>query len=500
MADPPAPVRVRIAPSPTGFFHVGNARTAVFNWLFARQQGGRFIWRVEDTDRSRHVEAALEDQAESLSWLGLDPDEGPLSGGRYGPYFQSERLALYDEHVAALVAGGHAYRCFCTAERLEQVRRERAAAGQKVGYDRHCRNLSAADVAALEGSGRPAVVRLRMPLSGQIALDDVVRGRITFEAAEQEDVVLLKSDGYPTYHLAVVVDDHAMAISHVLRADEWIPSAPIQVVLYQAFGWPQPVWVHVPMVLNPDGKGKLSKRKTVDGSDGQLMVQVREHRAAGYLPEAMFNYLALLGWAYSADEEVFTREQAIARFDLTDIKPSPARWNPEKLLWLNGVYIRALPPEALAERLLPFLQAAGLPARLDEVRRLVPLIQERLGTLAEAVGLIDFFWAAEVTPDPVELVPKKRDAAGTAGALEQVSSVLSRVEPWTHEALEAALRELAATLGLSASAAFQPVRVAVTGKRVAPPLFETLEILGRETTLERLARARELLLAEPSAR
>ena len=500
----PAPVRVRMAPSPTGYFHVGNARTAVFNWLFAQSHGGKFVWRVEDTDRARYVEAALGDQAESLEWLGLTVDEGPMNGGPYGPYFQSQRLAHYHRHADELLAAGHAYRCFCSSQRLEAVRQERQRMGLKVGYDRHCRNLAPEEVAARMAEGGPHVLRLKMPLAEEIVLADVLRGDIHFAASEFEDVVIVKSDGYPTYHLAVVVDDHMMAITHVLRADEWIPSGPIQVQLYRLFGWPEPVWAHMPMVLNPSGKGKLSKRNTVDAQgqalvrkDGQpeLMVQVREYRAAGYLPEAMFNYLALLGWAYSGDEEIFSRRQAIERFKLEDVKSSPAAWNPEKLLWMNGMYIRMLDPEDLTDRLMPFLTQAGLAPDRPLVRLLAPLIQERINTLAEVVPLVDFFWSKMVSPVPADLIPKKLDAAGTADVLAAAGAALSGLPAaaWRHLELEAALRGMADRMGLGAGVAFQPVRVAVTGKRVSPPLFETIEILGAELTLARLAAARDLL-------
>lgn len=487
-----SPIRVRMAPSPTGFYHVGNARTAVFNWLFARQQGGTFIWRVEDTDRTRFVPEALEDQAASMDWLGISPDEGPLTGGDHGPYFQSERLALYREHLQPLLDGGHAYRCFCSAERLTEVRERRQRAGLKIGYDRHCRNLTADEVAERMAAGETSVVRLAMPLTGELVLHDILRGPIVFEAAEFEDVVLMKTDGFPTYHLAVVVDDHLMAISHVLRADEWVPSAPIQIQLYRVLGWAEPVWAHVPMVLNPNGRGKLSKRKTVDGSDADVMVQVREYRAAGYLPEALFNYLALLGWSFSADEDLFTREQALAAFRVEDIKTSPAAWNPDKLKWMNGVYLRQLAPADLAERLLPFLADAGLDVTLADLLPLVPLIQERIETLADAPALLDFFWR-DVSPAAADLVPKGLDPAGTADLLAAAETMLAATEPWAPAAIEATLRALAESRGLKPGPAFQPLRVAITGKRVAPPLFESLEHLGRERSLARVGAARAVL-------
>lgn len=479
------PVRVRIAPSPTGFFHVGNARTAIFNWLFARAHGGAFVWRVEDTDRSRFVAEALDDQRAALDWLGITPDEGPFTGGAFGPYMQSERIDRYRERVDALIAGGKAYRCFCTPERLDEVRRARELGKLKGRYDRHCRNLSADEVAAKRAEGGRHTVRLAMPLAGTRTLDDVLRGEIAFDLAELDDPIILKSDGWPTYHLAVVVDDEAMAITHVLRADEWIPSAPIHLMLYESFGWTPPVYCHVPLVLAPDGKGKLSKRH--GGAE------VRDYRAAGYLPEALFNYLALLGWAFSGDEEIFTPEQAAARFELGDIKVSPAAWNPDKLLWMNGHYIRSLAPDDLAARLVPFLADAGIEATAAEVLALVPLIQERITTLLEVVPLVDFFWATRITPEVVDLVPNKLAPADVAANLRRTAEALATVVHWTAEELEEELRALSEALGVKAGPLFQPVRVAVTGKKIAPPLFETLALVGKDKVIERLTAAATLL-------
>lgn len=494
-------VRVRLAPSPTGYMHVGNARTALFNQLFARQSGGTFVWRVEDTDRSRYVESALEDQRESLSWLGLDPDEGPFTGGPFAPYFQSERLPRYQEAARRLLDEGRAYRCFCTAERLAELREARRAAGERTSYDRRCRDLDRAESARRAEAGEPWVLRLRMPLEGSIEVPDLLRGTIAFPAEEQDDLVLLKTDGFPTYHLAVVVDDHAMEISHVLRADEWIPTAPAHVVLYEAFGWAPPVFVHVPMVLNPGGRGKLSKRKTVDedGKPIEQMTQVREFRAAGYLPEAMINFLSLLGWSYSGDEEIFTPEQAIARFRLEDIQLSPARWDPEKLDWMNGHYIRGLEAEDLAARLQPFFEEAGYDPDLAKITRIAPLIQERLVTLRDGVAWADFFYAEPAVPPLEELIPKKHDAASAAELLATGEACLTDLEAWDAQTIEAALRGLAAEKALKLGPLLQPIRVAVAGRRVAPPLFETLDVLGRETSLRRIAAGRAALEAAAAA-
>lgn len=487
--EPSRRVRVRFAPSPTGWLHVGNARTALFNWLYARHTGGDFILRIEDTDQKRLVPGTLEDIKTQLRWLGLDWDEGPEAGGDYGPYTQSERLGIYHEYVERLLERGHAYECYCPPERLEKIRQEKQARGESPGYDRRCRDLSDAERAAYEAEGITPVIRLKMPLEGEITVEDVIRGDITFDVADLEDIVLMKSDGFPTYHLANVVDDHLMRITHIMRGDEWISSAPPHLVMYEAFGWQPPIYAHLPMILDPSGKGKLSKRK----GSGQ-MTEIREFRAAGYLPEALFNFFARLGWAYSGEQDIFTREQAIERFDVIDVRPAPSAFSYDKLEWMNGVYIREFPADALAGRLTDFLRDKGFDADPDFMRRLVPLIQERIRTLGEAIDWVDFFFEEEVHPAPDELLGKKMDAAQTADALKTAHAALAGVEPFDRDVIEEALRAQADELGLKAGQLFQPIRVAVTGKRVSPPLFGTLELLGQEKTLERLEAARQLLL------
>ena len=487
-------VRVRFAPSPTGYLHVGGARTALYNWLLARHYGGKFILRIEDTDRKRYVEGSLADIMESLRWLGLEWDEGPEVGGPYGPYFQSQRLELYRTHVEQLVKEGHAYRCYCSPERLEKLRAEQQARGEVVrGYDRHCRYLTSRQVAEYEAQGIVPVIRLAVPLEGETSFHDVIYGDITVENSTLDDLVLLKSDGYPTYHLANVVDDHLMEITHIMRGDEWLPSVPKHILLYRAFGWEPPIFAHLPLILDPSGKGKMKKRKTVDQQGREYPVQVREFRAAGYLPEAMCNYLALLGWSYDDKTELFTRDELIRYFDLDRVKPSPATFSYDKLEWMNGVYIRQLDPDDLARRLMPFLQQAGLQADLDTVRRLVPLIQERLKTLADAAAWVDFVFQDSVTPNLDELIPKKMTAEDTIQALRAARATLADLPSFDGASIETALRALADRLGLKAGVLFTPIRIAVTGKRVAPPLFGTLAVLGRERVLKRIDAALQLL-------
>jgi glutamyl-tRNA synthetase len=467
--------------------HVGGLRSALFNWLFARHHGGAFILRIEDTDRKRFDPQALSDIMESLRWLGLDWDEGPEVGGDFGPYFQSERLELYHKHAKELIEKGHAYYCFCSPERLAHLREEQQRRKEFVGYDRHCRNLDPDQAADRVASGEKGVVRLKMPLTGQTTFHDLVRGDITVENSTQDDLVLLKSDGYPTYHLANVVDDHLMRITHIMRADEWISTAPRHVRLYEALGWQMPAIAHLPIVLDPGGKGKMSKRKKLGPGGRELPVLVRDFRAAGYLPQAMFNFLALVGWSYDGHTELMTRQDIIERFSTKHVNPAPAAFNYDKLDHMNGVYIRELAADDLADGIMPFLEQAGLDADREEVIRIVPLVQERIKRLDEAPSAADIFFLEELPDyDPAMLIPKKMGAAEARVLLGMARAVLDEVNPFTHDALETALRGLAETMGVKAGQLFAPIRVAVCGRTVAPPLFGTLEVLGRERVLKRL--------------
>ncbi len=472
-------VRVRFAPSPTGYLHIGGARTALFNWLFARHHGGTFILRIEDTDRTRYQPDALDDLLSSLRWLGLDWDEGPEVGGEYGPYFQSQRLDIYQRYARQLVDEGHAYLCYCRPERLAQIREEQRRRKQSIGgYDRHCRTLTAAQRAEAEAEGIVPVVRLKVPLEGQTRFHDVIRGHTVVENATLDDMVLLKSDGFPTYHLANVVDDHLMGITHILRGDEWLPSVPRHVLLYQAFDWPIPVYAHLPVILSPDGKGKLSKRH---GG-----VAVRDFRQQGYLPEALINFLARVGWSYDDKTEYFTRQELIEKFDLSGVNKSPAAFSYKKLEAMNGHYIRRLAPDDLAERLRPFLAEAGLDLDRDTVRRLVPLVQERLKVLGDVVPLTDTLFVDELSYDPALLIGKKMTAAQSLAALQAARRIIADAPDFADETLEPPLRALADELGLKAGQLFGIIRVAVTGKKVSPPLFGTMSLIGREKVLHRL--------------
>ena len=504
MPDAPHPttkrseVRVRFSPSPTGDLHIGGGRMALFNYLFAhgeaRRQGsdGTFVIRVEDTDRARFVPGATEGMLAMLSWFGLEWDEGPDKGGPLGPYVQSERTETYREHAHRLVERGHAYRCFCTPERLAKVREEQQARKQPPGYDRHCRNLPAATVAANLAAGMPYVVRFTTPLDGETRVQDLIRGEIVYQNSTLEDLVLLKSDGFPTYHLANVVDDHLMRITHILRGEEWIPTAPLHVLLYAAFGWEPPAFCHQPLILRPNGNGKLSKR------DGDVAME--DYRDKGFLPEALMNYLALLGWSFDGQRELFSKGDLLELFTLEKVSPSPARHNLEKLLWFNQQYINhVLTLDDLTARVIPVLVAAGLieagaadPAhpRHALVRESTALYKDRLTTLAEAADFYRPFLLNDLDPyDPLLLVPKKGDPLATIEALQAVERVLGEVDLTDEEAAEARFRALADELGLKAGQLFMPIRVAVTGRTQTPGLFGTLRVIGAQRSRARLNEA-----------
>jgi glutamyl-tRNA synthetase len=498
------PVRVRFAPSPTGFLHIGGVRTALFNWLFARHYGGQFILRVEDTDEKRYVPGAAEDMMSSLRWVGMEWDEGPDIGGPYGPYVQTERhaLGIYQKHIDALLAAGKAYKSFVSESELEQMRAEATARGIKsFRYRGAERDWSPAQVAEAEASGKPFTVRLKTPLDGSTSFSDLIRGgdQITVNNSELQDIVLVKSTGMPLYHLAHLIDDHEMHITHVLRAEEWVPSAPYHVLLYQAFGWTPPVFAHVPAILRQDGKGKLSKRKD-DAATNRFWER-------GYLAEAMFNYLALQGWSYDDHTEIMSSAEVVERFTIDRVQASPARWNPDKLKDINGLYIRKLSTAQVAERIAPFLANAGLigdpPSDSERayVERLVPLVHERLEELGDAPELLEFFFrdvaphggAAALEYDPALLIPKKMDAAAAQAALAAAYDRLAQLDPWSEGQLEEELRALAEELELKPGQLFGALRVAVTGRTVAPPLFETLSALGKQRALARIAAARDAL-------
>jgi len=478
-------VRTRIAPSPTGDPHVGTAYVALFNYAWAKKNGGQFILRIEDTDRERSNPASERMIFESLRWLGLDWDEGPDVGGPHAPYRQSERFAIYREHAEELVRRGAAYPCFCPKERLDALREEqrRAKVAHALGYDGHCRGIAPAEAARRRVTGEAHVLRLAMPLDGETVTVDLLRGEVRFDNHLVDDQVLIKSDGYPTYHLANVVDDHLMDISHVIRAEEWISSLPKHVQLYRAFGWELPVFCHLPLLRNAD-RSKISKRKNP--------VSLEYYRRAGYLPETMLNYLGLMGWIMpDGVTEEFTLDEFVANLTLERITLGGPVFDLDKLTWLNGKLIRKLSPEGLLAAL------RGSVLSDDYLRQVVPLAHERFDKLEDFLAYASFFFVGEVGYDGEardKLVAKKRTAAETAEALDRLlEDVLDPLMEWTVSELEARLRAFAEALGWKPGDLFMPLRVAVTGKAATPPLFETMAVLGKELCRRRLRRAIELL-------
>jgi glutamyl-tRNA synthetase len=478
-------IRVRFAPSPTGYLHVGGARTALFNWLLARGHGGVFVLRIEDTDVERSSSDMVDGILDGLRWLGLDWDEGPLVGGAHGPYFQSQRLDTYRAMVERLVATGHAYYCYCTPEELKARRDagERSGGGWK--YDRLCDRLTADEIAARERAGLPRAVRIRVP-DGVIAFDDLVHGRIEVDGANVEDFVVARSDGHPTYHLSVVSDDVEMAITHVVRGDDHISNTPKQILLYRAVGAPVPEFAHVPLILGPDKK-RLSKRHGA--------TSVMEYARQGYLPEAMVNFLALLGWSPgSSDRELFTRDELVAAFTLEGISGGNAVFNTEKLEWFNQQYIARLAPDELALRLRPLLEAAGLwrdeylTSRRAWFHAVLELLKPRAKRLDDVVSQGRVFFANTIDYDAAAVDTHVR-ADAMRDHLVAVGAAFDGLTVFDVSTVETALRSTAEARGVKASALIHAVRVGVTGKTASPGLFEVLALLGRDLVRSRLSDA-----------
>jgi glutamyl-tRNA synthetase len=479
LAMPATPVRVRIAPSPTGDPHVGTAYIALFNKALAVKTGGQFILRIEDTDRARYVAGSEQMIFDALRWLGLAYDEGPDVGGPHAPYRQSERSEIYARAADSLLARGEAYRCFCTAERLEAMRKEQQARKVPPGYDGLCKQLGASEVEEKLRARVPNVVRLAVPKEGETVFEDGLRGEIRFQNKEVDDQVLLKSDGLPTYHLANVVDDHEMEVTHVIRAEEWISSTPKHVLLYQAFGWQPPKFLHMPLLRNQD-KSKISKRKNP--------TSLIWYRDEGFLPETLMNFLGLMGYSMKDEREMFSFADFVQEFDFARLKVTGPVFDLKKLEWLNGEYIRRMPPAEFARRVLVHF-GAKYAGREDLVARVAPLVQERVKRLKEWADYADLFFFPLADYETAELTGKASTAA-TRAALEHAIAALSPVEPFDRAPLEEAGRRAAESSGMKSGDFFMVLRVAVTGKRVSPPLFETMEILGRAETLARLERAR----------
>lgn len=513
-------VRVRYAPSPTGMQHIGGVRTALFNYLFARSQNGKFILRLEDTDRTRYDEKYVQNLYDTMSWLGIEWDEGGEKGGGYGPYIQSERFELYKKYAMELVEKGEAYYCFCDSERLERIRKIQTENKMAPGYDRNCRHLTPEEIQANLDAGKPYVIRLKVPMEGVTKFHDRLLGDIEWKNEDiSPDPVLLKSDGFPTYHLANVVDDHFMHISHVMRAQEWIPSTPLHVQMYRAFGWEHPEFCHLPMVNGKDGQ-KLSKRHGA--------TSVNEFRARGYLPKAIINYVAMLGCSYIDGQDMYTLEELADNFKPEHLNKSPAVFDYKKLEWYNGQYIRMMSDEELYKAVLPFITKTGdaalditvsdefpaphvgpeysgialgedgEPVCVDKsmnmtskdvqaaLMQLMPLIKERLKYLTDAAEMVRFLFTEPAVLPIDQIIPKKCDAAKTKEILEAAKLFVSGIFGKTHEEAEEMARAEAEKLGVKLGDFMMPVRMAVTGSRISPPLIGSIWILGKEKAVARI--------------
>ncbi len=480
----PKPVRVRLAPSPTGDVHIGTIWLAQFNWLFAKQQGGKFIVRIEDTDRKRLVEGSVNKIYEALDWYGLTPDEGPMQGGPFTPYVQSERLDLYKKYAEQLVEQGSGYYCFCTPERLTELRTAQEAAKRPPRYDKLCAAIQPVDAKKRVAAGESHVIRLNVPTIGSITLRDVIRGAVTFNYDQVDDSVLLKSDGFPTYHLAVVVDDYLMEISHVIRGEEWLSSAPKHLLLYEKFGWTPPAFAHLPLILGTDKK-KLSKRH---GATSAL-----RFRDQGYLSETMQNFLALMGWHPKGDQETLTRPEVLQQFSLAEMNASGAVFDQTKLDWLNGWYIRQLLPAELLARIRPWWH---IPAEVEPTEawllKVLLIVRDRLKTLAEIDELTLFLfknvWDVELTSfDRSLLIPKKGNSEATQHHLTMTTEWLNRYTGrWSAAALKEAMMAEIAARGKKNGEILWPLRVALSLRPASPDVFDLLEVLGKTESLRRL--------------
>ena len=468
---------------------MASGRTALYNYLIARQTGGKFILRIEDTDRKRYVPGAEKELIDSLHWLGIDWDEGPDVGGSHAPYYQTQRRLIYQEHARQLVEAGHAYYCFCTPERLEQVRQEQKRRKENPRYDGLCRRLDPGEAEKRVAAGERHVIRFKVPESGSVTAHDVLRGDITVENSAIDDHVIVRSDGLALYHLAAMVDDHLMGITHVIRGSEWLSTLPLHVLIIKAFGWQEPQWVHLSLFLKPSGKGKMSKRDTDQARLDGYSIFIKDMEDLGYIPEAVVNWIALMGWSYDDHTTFFTMQDLVEKFNLEHLNPSPAAINFTALDDFNGLHIRALAQDDLARRLTPFIVKSGYKLDENKLFRAIPILCERLVTLDDVIPVAGFLFKEEVTPNPAELVADKLTPLESASIARQAYQLLSALPEINKEEAEPPLRNLVEQSGFTAGQVFGIIRVAVTGQKNSPPLLECMEIIGKSKVLERLEAA-----------
>lgn len=486
------PARTRIAPSPTGHMHLGTARTALYDYLLAKQTGGQFILRIEDTDVKRTVAGAEQEIMDGLRWLGLEYDEGPDIGGKFGPYRQTERREIYQGHAKILINNGNAYPCFCKPDELEKKRQEQMKRKENPRYDGTCRNISPDESAKRIANGEAHTVRFKMPHDGVTIAHDHLRGEIKTENKQLNDYVLLKTDGLPTYHLAAIVDDHEMQITHVLRGSEWLGTFPLHVNIVRAFGWDEPIWIHLSVFLKPSGKGKMSKREAADAIKDGHSIFIKDMQELGFTPEGVLNWSALMGWGV-AEDDVLNMNQMIERFSIDSLTASPAAINFQKLDHFNATHIRLLTSLDLATRLKPYFVREGLTVNDDTLLKIIPLIRERLTTLDDCISFGAFFFKEEISPNPEDLIAKGLDAKQSAEIAKKSLQILSGLSSIGHESAEPAMRSYVEESGLGPNQVFGILRVAVTGQKVSPPLFESMEVIGREKCLQRINNAIAML-------
>jgi glutamyl-tRNA synthetase len=486
------PVRVRFAPSPTGHMHLGSARTALYDYLIAKKTGGQFILRIEDTDFKRYTPGAEEELINGLRWLGLEFDEGPDIGGPYGPYRQSERKQIYLDHAEQLIAAGKAYYCFCTPERLSRMREEQQKRKEPPHYDGTCRHIPMEEARQRIASGEKFVIRFKTPKEGSTTVKDLLRGDITVENRTLDDYILVKSDGWALYHLAAMVDDNLMKITHVIRGSEWLPSLPLHALICRAFGWQEPVWVHLSIFLKPSGKGKMSKRESADFLKDGHSIFVKDLQDLGYTPEGVVNWVALMGWSYDDHTEFFTLPDLVEKFNLEHLNPSPAAINFSKLDHFNGLHIRSFSDEEFASRVAPYFEQAGLPVDHQKLLKIAPIIKERVTTLDDSVDMAGFFFRNEIFVNMEDLIGKGMTTEQTIMILHDSKKILSTVD-MKPELSEPPMRDYVESSQFSAGQVFGVLRVAVTGQKVSPPLFESMEIIGKEKVLERIDNAIRLM-------
>jgi len=493
MSTNQAPARVRYAPSPTGLLHIGGARTALYDYLFAHQTGGAFVLRFEDTDQKRFQEDAEGDISDALAWMGIQPDEGPEQGGDYGPYIQSQRAEIYREHAQKLIDSGDAYYCFCSAEKLAQTREEQTKRNENPHYDGTCRKLDSDEIAERIEKGESYVIRFRAPKDGKTTVSDLLRGDITVDNSTLDDMVLVKSDGLALYHLAAMVDDHLMGITHVFRGSEWLPTFPIHGLIYRALGWQEPIWVHLSVLLKPDGKGKMSKRDTELAREQGFPIFMKDMDDLGYIPEAVINWIALMGWSYDDKTEFFTLEDLVKKFSLEKLNPSPAAINFSKLDHFNGLHIRNLDQNDFASRIKPWFEKAGYTPEDETLFKVAGAIQNRTKKLTEVVDMAGFLFDEKVEISVDRIVTEKLSAAQAADAADKILEIFQGLAVINQENAETPLRDLAGEMELKAGQIFGLLREALAGQKVSPPIFDIIPIIGREVVLTRLENARDIL-------